>query len=497
MSEKTILLIDDDSDMLQAVEGHCLELGLIVTKTRNLLTATQAIEKRVPDVVCVDVNMPTGNGLRFCEALLADRKTAHVPIIVLTGQGNAEAEQSCRRMGLHYVEKNREVWTTLDSVLRNLLASEPPRTAAARIKPQPLPDRLIPPLPADADDAGPAKLPLPPDDGLKMATKQVVVADDDPDLVWFLSQRFSSLGCSVIGANSALEAINAIHRIVPDLVVLDVNMPSGNGLSVCEMMSTDPELCKIPVIVLTGLSDENTIRRCHDMLVFYVQKGSTIWNRIEPLVRELLHLPEAAPAWKEPPTAAELASMRDAASGPSAAKSPAIDARDALMDAVFAMLGSTGDESRSGIDDAKTGGDERLAAADEPPWVLCIDDDTDFSDALKVRFEQHGVAVVRAYSGMEGYRLAFTSPASAIVLDYNLPNGQGDYVLDRLKNNRVTQDLPVFVVTGVKDKMLQRRMLAMGAAGFLHKPVDFEALRQHLAAHIDILSAPATASSAG
>ena len=71
--------------------------------------------------------------------------------------------------------------------------------------------------------------------------------------MWFLSQRFSSLGCSVIGANSALEAINAIHRIVPELVVLDVNMPSGSGLSVCEMMSTDERLRKIPVIVLTGL----------------------------------------------------------------------------------------------------------------------------------------------------------------------------------------------------------------------------------------------------
>ena len=82
--------------------------------------------------------------------------------------------------------------------------------------------------------------------------------------------------------------------------------------------------------------------------------------------------------------------------------------------------------------------------------MLCIDDDADFSDALKIRLEDHGVAVIRAHTGMEGYRLAFTTPASAILLDFNMPDGQGDYILGRLKDNPVTRDIPVVVITGVK-----------------------------------------------
>jgi response regulator RpfG family c-di-GMP phosphodiesterase len=77
------------------------------------------------------------------------------------------------------------------------------------------------------------------------------------------------------------------------------------------------------------------------------------------------------------------------------------------------------------------------------------------------------------------------------MLDYNMPNGQGDYVLDRLKANPVTRDIPVFILTGTKDKMLERRMMAMGAAGYFYKPVDFDSLRRDLSRHIDILSAPA------
>ena len=108
-----------------------------------------------------------------------------------------------------------------------------------------------------------------------------------------LSQRCASLGCSVIGVNNAFDAIDEIRRLRPDLVCLDVSMPSGDGLGVCEMMAGDERLRKIPVIIVTGRSDESTIRRCHDMLVYYVEKSADTWERVEPLVRELLHLDES------------------------------------------------------------------------------------------------------------------------------------------------------------------------------------------------------------
>lgn len=150
------------------------------------------------------------------------------------------------------------------------------------------------------------------------------------------------------------------------------------------------------------------------------------------------------------------------------------------MDAVFAMFGA--DELPETV----------AAASDSPPWVLSIDDDVDFSDALKCRLEAHGVAVVRAYDGMEGYRMAFSHPCSAILLDYNMPNGQGDYVLRRLKENPVTADIPVVMITGVRDRNIERRVRSLGAVGYFEKPVRFEALRGELSRHIDILTDPAS-----
>jgi response regulator RpfG family c-di-GMP phosphodiesterase len=273
------------------------------------------------------------------------------------------------------------------------------------------------------------------------------------------------------------------------MVVLDVNMPTGSGLSVCEMMASDEKLRMVPVIILTGCSDEKTIRRCHDMLVFYVQKGTDVWSRIDPLVRELLHLDEM-PMPLEP-----MASDDSIAAAPQPAPTAAPET-ESLLDAVFEMLGAERTMAdRTMADRAMHGGGEVLGGSSRErvhmPWILCIDDDFDYSDALKIRFDEYGVAVARAANGMSGYRMAFSTPASAILLDYQMPNGQGDYILDRLKSNPITRDLPVFMITGVKDKMLERRVMAMGAAGYLLKPVDFNNLCMQLSRYIDVLRLPA------
>jgi len=123
----------------------------------------------------------------------------------------------------------------------------------------------------------------------------------------------------------------------------------------------------------------------------------------------------------------------------------------------------------------------------ELPWVLHIEDDIHFSQALRRRLATHGVVAVRAFDGMEGIRFAFQYPASVIILDYHLPNGRGDYVLRRLKEAPGTAGIPVIVVTGAADKALERRFRAAGADGFLGKPLDMEQLVDELSKHIDLV----------
>jgi CheY-like chemotaxis protein len=90
-----------------------------------------------------------------------------------------------------------------------------------------------------------------------------------------------------------MTALTLAHQQQPDLICLDVNMPSGSGLSVCEMLTADDQVSSIPVIMLTGRADEETVRRCHTMCAYYVLKSRDTWGRVEPILRELLQLPPA------------------------------------------------------------------------------------------------------------------------------------------------------------------------------------------------------------
>jgi DNA-binding response OmpR family regulator len=95
------------------------------------------------------------------------------------------------------------------------------------------------------------------------------------------------MGLLVDVAYRATSALAKIEEVEPDIVILDVEMPFGDGLSICEMMATHEETANIPVIILTGRSDRETIRRCHELGAYHVVKKGNIWLHLEPLLREL------------------------------------------------------------------------------------------------------------------------------------------------------------------------------------------------------------------
>jgi CheY-like chemotaxis protein len=221
------------------------------------------------------------------------------------------------------------------------------------------------------------------------------------------------------------------------------------------MLSHDEHLKSIPVIVLTGRKDQETVRSCNDLLAYYVPKGADMWRRLEPLVDELLDLgrgrPSPDPLRLNDVVIADAAGCSEKSSGPSPDREPAL------------------------------------------PLILCVDDDREFVESLKWRFRQHGLAVAQAFAGMTGYWAAFRTPARVILLDQDMPNGNGEYVMRRLKENVATRDIPVIVVTGSRDRMLERKMFNLGAADYFIKPIAWDDFWGKLQYHLDVRAEKTTA----
>jgi CheY-like chemotaxis protein len=123
--------------------------------------------------------------------------------------------------------------------------------------------------------------------------KVVLLADDDRELVTALAQRCRWRGLKVCCAHDAFSALSLAKSQLPDLICLDVEMPAGNGLCVCEMLASDEACRLIPVAILTGKNDPDTIMRCHHLCAYYVEKCPDTWSRLEPLIDELLGPPDA------------------------------------------------------------------------------------------------------------------------------------------------------------------------------------------------------------
>ncbi|MBD2016901.1 response regulator [Microcoleus sp. FACHB-53] len=83
----------------------------------------------------------------------------------------------------------------------------------------------------------------------------LLVVDDTPDNLRLLSTMLSEQGYKVRKVRSGPLALRVVSVALPDLILLDINMPQMNGYEVCEKLKADPKTSVIPVIFISALDD--------------------------------------------------------------------------------------------------------------------------------------------------------------------------------------------------------------------------------------------------
>jgi DNA-binding response OmpR family regulator len=85
-----------------------------------------------------------------------------------------------------------------------------------------------------------------------MDRKKILVVDDDSDFVHITSIYLKAYGYDVAAASDAIEAIAAAKTTHPDIILLDIGLPKGDGLTVLNRLASSDRTTLIPVIVVTG-----------------------------------------------------------------------------------------------------------------------------------------------------------------------------------------------------------------------------------------------------
>jgi len=100
--------------------------------------------------------------------------------------------------------------------------------------------------------------------GLTMATSKILLVDD-PKLFLKLEQEYlKQSSAQVFTAGNGQEALELARANRPDLIFMDLDMPVMDGVSCCVALKADPDLCDIPVILVTTEGMDDSVARCKD-----------------------------------------------------------------------------------------------------------------------------------------------------------------------------------------------------------------------------------------
>jgi two-component system alkaline phosphatase synthesis response regulator PhoP len=89
-----------------------------------------------------------------------------------------------------------------------------------------------------------------------MKNKRLLILDDEPDILEFLSYHFRKEGYDVMTAENALDCLRKADIFAPNLIIADIRMSGMNGLEMCRELKKKDSLKAIPVMFLTADSDE-------------------------------------------------------------------------------------------------------------------------------------------------------------------------------------------------------------------------------------------------
>jgi DNA-binding response OmpR family regulator len=225
MDGKKILIVDDDKDLLLGLNIRLKAAGYDVIPVSDALSAISKAQRERPDLIILDIGLPGGSGFLVMERLTSLMSVASIPVIVLTARDpHANRERALKAGAVAFLQKPVDNDELLNTVRKTL---EGPLEYTAGKEPQVI-------------------------QRTEKTFKKILIVDDDKDLLLGLNIRLKASGYNVILAADALSALSKAQHERPDLIVLDIALPGGDGFLVMNRLNSPQINLNIPVIILTA-----------------------------------------------------------------------------------------------------------------------------------------------------------------------------------------------------------------------------------------------------
>jgi signal transduction histidine kinase/CheY-like chemotaxis protein/HAMP domain-containing protein len=230
----TILIVDDSEPSIIQMKDFLEESGYNILVAHEGGEALEIIAQTIPDAIVLDLMMPNIDGFEVLKTLRNNESTAYVPVLILTAKHITKEElQFLKRNNIHQLIQKGDVNR---SELMNAVATMlSPKTAETDKTPLELQNIEGKPL--------------------------VLVVEDNPDNMTtakaVLADKFT-----VLEATDGKTAIELAKQHLPNLILMDIDLPVMNGIEAFKAIRSNARLLHIPIIALTAsamVSDRETI----------------------------------------------------------------------------------------------------------------------------------------------------------------------------------------------------------------------------------------------
>ena len=249
--------------------------------------------------------------------------------------------------------------------------------------------------------------------------KTILIIEDDDKIAFALSVRLKAHGYTTWVAGDGITAITAVVRHRPDVILLDIGLPGGNGFTLAEQFRQLPQGRNTPIILTTASQDPELRKKALALGASGLLRKPFDAEELANTIQKVFGRPGKSAAPTSPARGAQ----------PTAAKSPT----------------------------QKT--------------ILIIEDDQKIALSLALRMKAAGLDATVANDALSGVRLAMNQRPDLVLLDVSLPAGNGFGVAEVIQRNLSTPT-PIIFLTASKLPELRRKALQFGATDFFEKPYD-------------------------
>jgi len=221
MEKTRILVVDDEPDQLRILEKMLAARGHTVITANCGSDAIILARTRHPDLIILDIALPDIPGEQVAATLKQDPQTSGIPIIYLSALfSKVDESKKGHTIGGNTIFAKpcdlNELQTAIEQLVRQHQAGWDDKSTGRR-------DR-----------------------------KKILIVDDDKDFVHILQLRLAASGYDIVFAMDGISAIGVAQRENPDVILVDIGLPAGDGFGVIERLTAIEKFVFTPIIVITG-----------------------------------------------------------------------------------------------------------------------------------------------------------------------------------------------------------------------------------------------------